>query len=225
MRSSGLGAIALACNLLLGCALTDKGEPLTLRYFTPERIANTGGAEQANAGRALISAGETPIALRLGRVDSASYLREYMAFRDSELELGFYDDRRWTERPDAYLRRALEHALFEQRGLQRSTANFTPELRVELLAFDEVRKPRPGVLVQVKALLIDGRTAQLEESFVVEAPLGDKPAGDAPAQVAEGLALALDRAVQRVADRVLTVLRARTAEVEAKAAAQTAGGG
>jgi cholesterol transport system auxiliary component len=205
---AALCAIAALALPLLGCALTGKGEPLVPRYFTPERVATSNGGEQANAGAALIASSGAPLALRLGHVDAASHLRENIAYRDSELELGFYEDRRWTERPDAYLRRALEHALFEQRGLTRSTATLSPQLHVELLAFDEIRKPRHGVLVQIKVLLLDGTTARLEESVVVEQAIDTKPGGDDAAAIAEGLSHALESAVQRIADRVLGALRA-----------------
>jgi cholesterol transport system auxiliary component len=194
-----------------GCALTSKAEPLEPRYFTPERVAATSGDEQAHAGAALIaSPGGAPLALRLGRIDSAEYLREYMAFRDSELEVGFYEERRWTERPDAYVRRAIEHALFEQRGVTRSVSGLAPQLNVELLAFDEIRKPKPGVLVQIKVLLLQGGAARLEETFVVEQPIDDDPAKDRPALVAQELSRALDRVVHQLADKVLLTLQAAT---------------
>jgi cholesterol transport system auxiliary component len=201
--------IAVLWCAAAGCSLTDKADPLEVRYFTPERVATSGG-EQANAGSALLASAGTPIALRLGRVDSADYLREYMAYRDSELEVGFYEDRRWTERPEAYLRRALEQALFEQRGVTRSMAGVAPQLNVELLAFDEVRKPKPGVLVQLKVLLVQGGTAQLEETVAIERPIDADPNKDRPTLVAQGLAQALDAAVQQLADRILTELRKGT---------------
>ncbi len=198
-----------------GCSLTSKADPLEPRYFTPERVEPTSGAEQAHAGAALIaSPGGAPLALRIGRIDSAEYLREYMTFRDSELEVGFYEERRWTERPEAYARRAIEHALFEQRGVTRSVGGLAPQLSVELLAFDEIRKPKPGVLVQIKVLLLQGGAARLEETFVVEQPIDDDPAKDRPALVAQGLSQALDHVVQQLADRVMAALR------EAEAAQQ-----
>ena len=199
--------IAVLSGAAAGCSLTDKADPLEVRYFTPERVVSTSGGEQANAGTALLASAGAPVALRLGRIDSADYLREYMAYRDSELEVGFYEDRRWTERPDAYLRRALEQALFEQRGVTRSTAGVAPQLNVELLAFDEVRKPKPGVLVQLKVLLLQNGTARLEETLAIERPIDADPAKDRPTLIAQGLAHALDAAVQQLADRILTELR------------------
>jgi cholesterol transport system auxiliary component len=199
--------IAILSGTAGGCSLTDKADPLEVRYFTPERVAATSGAEQANAGSALIASAGTSVELRLGRIDSADYLREYMAYRDSELEVGFYEDRRWTERPEAYLRRALEQALFEQRGVTRSTAGLAPQLNVELLAFDEVRKPKPGVIVQLKVLLLQGGSARLEETVAIERPIDADSDKDHPTLVAQGLAHALDAAVQQLADRILTELR------------------
>src|SRR4051794_38545045 len=49
--------------------------------------------------------------LYLGRVGSSSYLRERVVFRDPDHKVGFYEDRRWTERPEAYVQRARERRL------------------------------------------------------------------------------------------------------------------
>jgi cholesterol transport system auxiliary component len=201
----------LSAALLLGCSLTSKSEPITPRYFTPERTESAGG-EQAAARGALIASPGPALALQLGRVDAASYLREYIAYRDSEHELGFYDDRRWSEQPDAYLRRALEQALFERRGLTRVFSAAAPELNVELTAFDEVRKPQHGVLCKVRLVLVDGGSARLEETVVVEERLNLDPNADAAAAVAQALAVALDSAVQRIADRVVDALHQLRAE-------------
>src|SRR5687768_6369916 len=112
------------CALLGGCALTSKSEPWTSRYFTPEAAGGSESpADPADAGGAR---------LRLGRVSAGKHLRERIAFRRSEHELGYYDDRRWTEQPDVYLRRALSAALFEERGIHRVVSSGSPTLEVEL---------------------------------------------------------------------------------------------
>lgn len=206
----------LTAALLLGCSLTSKSEPITPRYFTPERMAGAGG-EQAAARGALIASPGPALSLQLGRVHAASYLRESIAYRDSEHELGFYDDRRWTEQPDAYLRRALEQALFERRGITRAFSATAPELNVELTAFDEIRKPQHGVLCEVRVVLVDGGSARLEETVTVEERLDVGADDDPAAAVAQALAVALDSAVQRIADRVVDALQ----QLHAEAAAPT----
>jgi len=78
-----------------GCALTSKAEVLTARYFSAEP-ARTARSPHAPAG----------LELRLGQVSAASHLDERIAYRVGGSEMGFYEDQRWTENPEAYLRRS-----------------------------------------------------------------------------------------------------------------------
>jgi cholesterol transport system auxiliary component len=101
--------ILLACftaAALTGCALLGRSDPVPPRYFAPEYAAPP-GATRAAAGRPL----------RLGRVEGWSNLRERWVVRDPAGATSYAEDRRWTERPEVYLRRALSRALFEERGL------------------------------------------------------------------------------------------------------------
>src|SRR5689334_19308246 len=100
-RTTHLGSAILATCIVLsnGCALTQKATPINARYFSPEPAASSRSpAAERAAGSGL--------ELRLGRVMAGAHIRERIVYRDSEYELGFYDDRLWSERPDAYLRRA-----------------------------------------------------------------------------------------------------------------------
>jgi uncharacterized lipoprotein YmbA len=190
-----LGRYALWCllgALQSGCALTGKGEPMAPRYFNPQPPALTDS-----------DAASPPFELRLGQVSSASHLDERISYRVSAAEVGFYDDMRWTEPPEAYLRRALERELFEQRKLTRVATGAASVLDVELTAFEELRTSPPRVRVTLTFGLRDDRRALLERSLELEAPLSDKAGLDKPQRVAEALAATLNRAVQTIGSDVV----------------------
>ncbi|HYJ08617.1 MAG TPA: hypothetical protein VEX18_06400, partial [Polyangiaceae bacterium] len=91
--------LTLFCALVTlqpSCALTSKADAMTPRYFNPQLAAVSRS-----------QAAPRPFELRLGQVSSAAHLDERISFRINASEVGFYDDRRWTELPEAYLRRAL----------------------------------------------------------------------------------------------------------------------
>jgi ABC-type uncharacterized transport system auxiliary subunit len=196
-------ALLLLLALVPACALTSKSKPLEVRYFTPAHA-------DAAAGSATL-AGPAPgtapaLELRLGRVDAASYLREKIAFRDSEHEVGYYETLRWTETPDAYVRRALGRALFQQHGLEEVVSGIAPQLEVELTAFEEVRAPHHVVRVEMTWKLRDHRNVLLQRTLAVEKPVDDA----APGAIAVAMGHALDEAVESIATDVVAALaRAR----------------
>jgi cholesterol transport system auxiliary component len=198
--------LAVLCSSLhLGCALASKGEALSPRYFNPQ-VEGTPSAEPAPA----------PFELRLGQVASASHLDERISYRMSPSEVGFYDDRRWTELPEAYLRRALERELFERRGLTRVVSGSAPVLDVELTAFEELRAPRHQVRVSLTFSLRDERRSLLERSLELEAPLEGE--GDEAQRVAATLAKTLGAAVRAASAQVVQSLAAPPAKVAPTAA-------
>src|SRR5688572_20204847 len=99
-------ATALTLLALGGCALLGKADALTPRYFSPD-LSGGGGA----SGPPSTSSHGAIAELRLGRITAASHLGERIVFRDSRYELNFYEGRRWSEEPEAFLRRALAHSL------------------------------------------------------------------------------------------------------------------
>lgn len=200
-------ALVLAAT---GCALTSKGEPLQIRYFTPESSAGSERGREAQASsRTAVPAGQEPLGLALGRIRASAHLRERIAFRTSANELGFYDTRRWTERPESYLRRALASDLFEQRGIEPLVGGPGATLDVELVAFEEARTPRHVARMQVVYLLYGGGAPAVERTITVERPIANTK--DPPAGVVTALAAALDEGVARIADAVVAQL-----EVEAQ---------
>jgi len=179
---------------LTGCALMGKSDPQVSRYYTPEYDA---GAVRVPP--------RSDLQLRLGRIEAWSHLRERVAVRRSTRELVYREDRRWTERPEIYLRRALSRALFEERGVIEALSGRGYSLDVELIAFEEIEQPHQA---RIQALLVlrDDRIGLLEETVTVEQPVAK---GDEGQAVADAFSLALQDGVTRIADRVVATLAER----------------
>lgn len=202
-RWSIAAAALVLATVAPSCALTSKSEVLDVRWYTPERVKPRLTGAEANA------AAGAPVTLELGRVTAGSHLREKMAYRDARFEVGYYEDRRWTERPEAFVRRELGRTLFEERGLRRSIGGGSaPTLEIEVLAFEEIRaKPVHAARVQVRMILHDGHDVLHEETITVDKPLA---ADDTKVEdFVAGISDALDAACAAIADRTTQVLRAR----------------
>jgi cholesterol transport system auxiliary component len=205
MRTPKLGsrltrALLVGC-LASGCALLTKADPLTPRYFSAEPSGTgptTGGSVTALPSDSPASARE----LKLGRVTSASYLGERLVFRDSPYELGFYEDRRWTEKPEAYFRRALSRALYEQGGFRRVVSGAGPTLDCELVEFAELRSPAHVARARANFVLYDSRSVRTEATVTVELPIPASKEEAQPAESVAALSLALTSAVDEIVRRV-----------------------
>ena len=197
-RSLSLSSVLLFCLLPSGCALLTKSEPVVPRYFSPELAESPPRAKKAPDG--------SKLSLRLGRVGGSSYLKERMVYRDSNHEFGFYEDRRWTERPEVYLQRALETSLFEAGGMRRSLSSTAPTLTAELVEFEEVRGPVPHVRLRVTYALHDEQIVFFERTVAFERPLGGGLEAARPDRVAAALGDALEEAVSRVTGDVAAAL-------------------
>lgn len=184
-----LGTVALS-----GCALLGKSEPLVPRYFTPEYD-----------GDAALAPARSELQLRLGRVEGWSHLRERMAARNSAREFFYYEDRRWTERPEIYLRRALARTIFEERGVIEVLSGRAVTLEVELIAFEEIEQPHKARM-QARLVLRDDRIGLLEETITVEQPVAKGETPDQAPAVVDALSQALNAGVTRIADRVVAKL-------------------
>jgi ABC-type uncharacterized transport system auxiliary subunit len=198
-RGMVVGALSIP---LLGCAFFTKSDPVVLRYFTPEAIGERSGpmdAARATANR------QTSLELRLGRVNSASYVKDRIAFRDQSYEVGYYERLRWTEKPEAYLRRALARALFQEQGVHQIISGPGPAMDVDLDAFEELRFPRHAARMQVTWALRDDQSVQFQQTFVVERPL--PPGGPSgPEAIAAAMAQAFDASVARIVAGVMAAL-------------------
>lgn len=183
----------LLLALVAGCALTSKSAPVEVRYFTPE----TTSAVVTSTPHAATTK------VRMGRITSSAYLRTRIVYRWSDHELGAYDDLRWTEEPEAYLRRSLAAALFEARPLAQTMAGRAPTLDVELVSFEEVRHgPQRAARVEVTYVLHDGDDVLASGRLAEERPARTGEMND----VVAALAVALDAATARIGDAVVTRL-------------------
>jgi cholesterol transport system auxiliary component len=192
---------ALLLTGLAGCALTSKGAAVQPRFFSPDFSAPRAPAAAPAA---------VPLELRLGMIEAASHLEERMAYRVHDSELGYRDDRRWSERPEEYLRRALERELFERSGIRRVLSGAATTLDVELTAFEEIRGAPPRARLALTFRLHDDRQVSFERSLTVERPLvadGDK---DHAQRVASALGEALAEATTAVSASVVANLRPQT---------------
>jgi cholesterol transport system auxiliary component len=199
-RVIAAGVFFLALN---GCALLSKGEVPVRRYFSPDLAPVADRASQRSTSE-----------LRLGRITAGAYIAERIMFRESEHEVGFYDDRLWTEKPESYVRRSLTRVLFEEQGLRSVVRGAAPTLDIELLAFEEVMKPTHLARVKISFALSDERVVSLQQTLTVDHPVvkGDNDAE--VSAVAQAMGEALRDAVYEISGRVVADL-AKTASTPA----------
>lgn len=180
-----LGGLSLGS--LSGCALLSKSAPLTPRYFTPDL------SPAADERRPEYKSGEK---LRLGSVKAGPHLRERMAYRTSEQEVAYYNERRWTERPEAYLSRALSRSLFEEHGFVRAISGASHVLDAELVAFEEIKTTDHVVRVEVVVNLYDMAGGHLQRTVESQKEVeGNK---DDPEAVVRALSGALRSVVSEI---------------------------
>jgi cholesterol transport system auxiliary component len=186
----------LGAALLPGCALLGKSDPVVSRYFTLEDAGDP-AAVRAPAG----------LQLRLGRIEAWSHLRERMVARNAARELAYSENRRWTERPEVFLRRALARTLFEERGVVEVLSGRAVTLDVELMAFEEMEQPHQ-VRMQVGLVLRDDRTSLLQQTITVERPVARSDGPDGSPAAVDAFSQALRAGVTQIADRVVMRLAA-----------------
>jgi len=197
---------AVAACAWAGCALTSRGEPLTVRYFDPEppRPWRAAAAPQG---------APTSCEIALGEISASDDLRQEVVFRRSEYEVGYDETRRWRERPEAYLRRALETALFQAQGCAQVVSGAAPTIDAQLLAFEEQRGTPHLARVVVRVVLSDGRNVLLDETREVTRVVQAGCDGQCFDGVARAVGIALDEGVTDLARAVSAELaeRARAA--------------
>jgi len=196
-----LGLLLLACSS--GCALTSKADALSIRWYTPEnttaRLTSSGSQDGVIADNAL--------QVQLGRVRSGGNLREKIAYRDSAYEQSYYEDKRWTERPELFVRRELERTMFEEHGFKRALAAQAPAVEVEVVAFEEVIGPAHAARVQLKVVVHDDKDSLLEKTYTVERPVAADANGFAG--VVQAMALALDAVAEEITADTARVVKAK----------------
>jgi cholesterol transport system auxiliary component len=189
--------LLLPIGTLAGCALLGKSAPVVPRYYTP-----------AYEERSAPAQARSTLELRLGRVEGVSHLRERMVVRTAGGEVVYDEARSWTERPEVFLRQALERDLFEERGLVEVRSGRAITLDVELLAFEEVAQPHQ-VRLRARVRLADDRIGLLDETVTVERPVVEVAEPDRTRTLVEAYSHALHDGVTRVSDDVVRALAAR----------------
>jgi cholesterol transport system auxiliary component len=202
-----LAVLACASLGVSGCALTSKAAVVETRYFSPEA-----GAARFTAPDTSSPSTPTPtndIAVRLGRVYSGQNLRERIVYRDHAYERGYYEDKRWTEWPEAYVRRALGRALYESHRFKRAIGGTAPTIEVEAIAFDDLHlHSGRAARVELQLIVFEGSEVLYEDTVTVDTPVAVDQAEIE--DVVAAMSNALDRAVERIAARVGEVIRERT---------------
>jgi len=181
----GFFALLASPGCGIGGALTAKSEALAPRYFEPE-VAPAAVSTKAQPGSEV----------RLGRISAASHLRDRRVVK-RDAELVFDDEKRWTERPDAYLRRAVARVLYEEQGVKQAVSGAAPVLDCELVHFEEVEAGGKARSVRVGVVYAyhDERSVLASETFSVDVPIDGE--GDT------GVVRAYEKALRQVVDRVV----------------------
>ncbi|XXF75332.1 ABC-type transport auxiliary lipoprotein family protein [Myxococcaceae bacterium GXIMD 01537] len=176
-----------------GCALTSKGKPLGVSWYTPEQV-QPGSANPQSAGPEL----------RLGYVRSGADLGQRIAWGDGAYRMGFYEERRWTERPAQFVTAALRRALFEAHGFRSASHETAPLLDVEVVAFQELRSPQAHAGRVALHVRLSNERELLDTTLVKDEPVKGERFDD----VAAAISRALDDAANEAAERVAAALRA-----------------
>ncbi len=168
----------------LGCALVSRGKSLEVQWYTPERVRMSAGAAERQGG----------CELHLGSVTSGADLGPRIVFGDGVFEVGRYNERRWSERPEHYVQRALARRLFEEGSFRRSGADRAPKLESELLDFEEVRATPHMARIAVRIVVTSERVV-LERTVTVTRPV----AGDGFEDFVAAMSSALEATAEDVA--------------------------
>lgn len=187
------GALSLAgCSFSL---LSRSTPPTERRYFSPE--LTSAEITSTNSPR------DGAPRVRLGRITPSSNLRGRIVYRATPHELGEYEDLRWSDAPEAYVRRALSHALFVEHGAQAASSGSIPVLDIELVAFEEVRRPHGAAgAVEMTYTLTDGSATILVGRTRIER---EATAATIDAVVV-AISAALDAATKEVARATMAAL-------------------
>ena len=181
---------------LSACALFRR--PDAPRFFDPEPAARAGALADPAAATASVK-----IPVRLGSVRNSGYRRDRIVWRTSEVELGLYEDRRWTDLPSHYVERALARELYERRGISRPGAKPAVTLLADVVAFDDVVAPTHEAYVAIFVTLVAPDQRQLlVREFTARSPVADND----PASVARAMGVALEDCVSQIVSAVEAVL-------------------
>jgi ABC-type uncharacterized transport system auxiliary subunit len=196
LRWSTAAVVALACAALLGC-----GAPKPVHYFQLTHPPTTA-----------LSASQTPVdAAILVRLFQTSHLyrEDRIVYGTDSVEMGIYDNQRWTEPPAELLQEAIARGLrtsgqFRSVTTLRSQANFDYVLTGQLYAFREVTGGTVMARLRYDVQLLDLRQSKTiwRHSFDHDEPSSGKTVTD--------LVMAMDKnvhqTVQEIQDGVVQAL-------------------
>ena len=189
----GAAVLALCAG---GCLFRTAEAP---RFYRPASVALDGADDTSTNGHPAADAARgEPARVRLHTVRSAPFLRERMVWRASDVEYGFYEQRRWSELPSRYVRRALATTLETTPGVLLVDDVSAPRLDVEVLAFDEVVAPKHEASVVLAATVRQGERTMLDRTYAARVAV----ATDDGAGTAQAMGKALDEVTKAVADGV-----------------------
>ena len=194
----GLRLLPLLASVA-GCALFTKADPMEARYFSvePPGPPSTAKARETSS-----------LELRLGKVNANAFIQDRIVVRDASYEVEVSEGRRWTEKPETYVRRALSRALFDQRGVRQIVSGPGPTLEVDVVAFEEVRAPQHVGRVSLTYALTDERVVILSRTTTVDRPVAEASGAAKDNAAIQAIAEALVAAAGTVADEVTKRLSA-----------------
>lgn len=184
---------SFACALLVvasGCSNLLGERPAPPRFFAPVVAAPPSRVTAASPG------------VRMRPVRAPLHLREAMAWRRADAELGVYEQRRWTELPASYVERTLGDALAAE-GVAVVDATGVPVLGVEVLAFEEALAPIHEAVVGFEVTVERAGKTILHRRVTAREPIAD----DDPANAARAMGKALDEATAQAAGAIARATR------------------
>ncbi len=192
---------ASAALMLVSAALSSCGAPKPVHYFQLTHPPTTG-----------LSASQTPLdAAILVRIFQTSHLyrEDRIVYGTDSVEMGLYDNERWTQPPAELLQEALARGLrssgqFRSVTTLRSQANFDYVLTGQLYAFREVTGNAVMARLRYEVQLLDLRQGKTiwRHSFEHDEPSSGKTVTD--------LVMAMDKnvhqSVQEVQDGIVQAM-------------------
>jgi len=177
-------AALLVSIALAGCVFRQSDAP---RYFHPDSVALSSEPP--------LDDGAPARTIRLRTVRARPFLRERIVWR-TPTEYGMYEQRRWSELPEAYVERGIASALKREVHIDLTDDPRVPTLSATVTAFDEVVAPAHVANVPVDAALsaTDGHRL-FERRFSAEAVVTD----DDPPSLVHAMGAALDDVSAQVA--------------------------
>jgi ABC-type uncharacterized transport system auxiliary subunit len=186
-----LAGVLLALAACSGGALTAKAPPLDIHYFALDHTSQRRNPPATTAW------------IRVAPIRTSASLRSRIAKRVSTNELEFYEDQRWADAPDRYVRYALESSLLEH-GIGETEDRDALELEVAIIVFEETAPPQQGGRVSLRYRLLDRDTVVLDRVVTIQ-----KPSAVAMTSVVAAIGSALDAAVAEITDQVVAAAAAR----------------